>query len=110
MRRAAAAVALGASCAVSTAHLAMLESLMPLPRRCISDVLRQEDDLSAPAFTNEQLVTIQTIASPLPLQLRSAFLEALAAQLGDRDVGDGELHRCALEARRLVPASARCSA
>ena len=54
------------------------------------------------AFTDEQLVTIQTIASPLPLGLRGAFLEALAAQLGDRDVGDGELHRCALEARRLV--------
>ena len=54
------------------------------------------------AFTDEQLVTIQTIASPLPLGLRGAFLEALAAELGDRNVGDGELHRCALEARRLV--------
>ena len=31
------------------------------------------------AFTDEQLVTIQSIASPLPLGLRGAFLEALAA-------------------------------
>jgi len=45
------------------------------------------------AFTDEQLVTIQTIASLLPLGLRGAFLEALAAELGDRNVGDGELHR-----------------
>ncbi len=58
------------------------------------------------AFTDEQLVAIQTIAAPLPLQLRSAFLEALAAQLGNRDVGDGELHRIALEARRLVTGGA----
>jgi hypothetical protein len=54
------------------------------------------------AFTDEQLVTIQTIAAPLPLQLRSAFLEALANELDGRDVGDGELHRIALDARRLV--------
>jgi hypothetical protein len=27
------------------------------------------------AFTDEQLVTIQTIAAPLPLQLRSEFLD-----------------------------------
>jgi len=38
----------------------------------------------------------------LPLQLRSAFLEALAAQLGNRDVGDGELHKLAIAARQQV--------
>jgi hypothetical protein len=41
--------------------------------------------------------------APLPLGLRSAFLEALARELnGHSDVGDGDLHRCTLEARRQV--------
>jgi len=66
-----------------------------------------ENDPVPLAFTDEQLITIQTIAAPLPLQLRSAFLEVLAVQLGDRDVGGGELHRIALEARRLVTGGAR---
>jgi hypothetical protein len=57
------------------------------------------------AFTDEQLVTIQTIAAPLPLQLRSAFLQALANELDGREVGDGELHRAALKARDAVPRS-----
>ena len=55
------------------------------------------------AFTDAQLVIVQTIAAPLPPALRSAFLEALARGLNGRsDVGDGELHKLALEARRLV--------
>jgi hypothetical protein len=55
------------------------------------------------AFTDEQLVTIQTVAAPIPVNLRAAFLEALAAELAGRDdVGAGELHRLALEARRRV--------
>ena len=33
------------------------------------------------AFTDAQLTTIQIIAAPLPLQLRSEFLKALAAEL-----------------------------
>ena len=33
------------------------------------------------AFTDAQLTTIQIIAAPLPLQLRSEFLQALAAEL-----------------------------
>lgn len=49
------------------------------------------------AFTDEQLVTIQIIAAPLPPQLLSAFLQALANELEGREVGDGELHRIALE-------------
>jgi hypothetical protein len=48
------------------------------------------------------LVTIQTIASPLLPALRSAFLEALARELGGSDVGDGELHKLAIAARQQV--------
>jgi hypothetical protein len=55
-------------------------------------------------FTDERLVTIQTIASPLPLQLRGAFLEALAARRSAmsswRRVGRRSLATIALSIRR----------
>jgi hypothetical protein len=53
------------------------------------------------------LVTIQTIASPLPPQLRSEFLKALARELGDREVGDAHKRqaRPALVRQSLRPAA-----
>lgn len=55
------------------------------------------------AFTDEQLVIIQNIAAPLPVNLRSAFLMALDRSLAGRsDVGDGELHKLAIAARQQV--------
>ena len=55
------------------------------------------------AFTDEQLVIIQTIASPLPLKLRNAFLEVLAAELCSQEPADDEcLYNAALKARQVV--------
>jgi hypothetical protein len=34
--------------------------------------------------------------------LRGAFLRTLAAELGDRDIGDGELHQIAIKVRQHV--------
>jgi len=55
------------------------------------------------AFTAVQLTTIQIIAAPLPLRLRSEFLRALAAELcGCEPVDDQALHDAALRARQRV--------
>jgi hypothetical protein len=38
---------------------------------------------------------VRTATHQLPRSLRSIFLQRLAAQLGGREFGDGELHRVA---------------
>ena len=54
-------------------------------------------------FSDAQLTTIQTIAAPLPLQLRSEFLKVLAAELwGCEPADDQALHGAALRARHRV--------
>jgi hypothetical protein len=47
------------------------------------------------ALTDQQLDLVRTAAHQLPRSLRSAFLQRLAAQLGGREFGDGQLHRVA---------------
>ncbi len=55
------------------------------------------------AFTDAQLTTIQIIAAPLPLQLRSEFLKALATELyGCEPADDQTLHDAAHRARHGV--------
>jgi hypothetical protein len=52
------------------------------------------------ALTDTRLEQIKTLAAPLHPRWRGAFLRALAAELGDRQVGDGELHHIALRVRQ----------
>jgi hypothetical protein len=47
------------------------------------------------ALTDQQLDVVRTAGAQLPHRLRAAFLQKLAAQIDDRDIGDGELHRLA---------------
>ena len=54
-------------------------------------------------FTDAQLTTIQIVAVPLPLQLRSQFLKVLAAKLcGCEAPDDQALHDAALRACQRV--------
>ncbi len=54
-------------------------------------------------FSDAQLTTIQTIAAPLLLQLRSEFLKALAAELcGCEPADDQALHDAVLRARHRI--------
>jgi hypothetical protein len=52
------------------------------------------------ALSDAQLEQIKTLAAPLHPRWRGAFLRALAAEIGDREVGAGELHRIALRVRQ----------
>jgi hypothetical protein len=47
-----------------------------------------------------QLALIIDLATPLPREQRGAFLEAVAARLKGRQVGDGLLYREALAVQR----------
>jgi hypothetical protein len=57
------------------------------------------------SLSDDEMHTVTEIAAPIPLQLRGAFLRALAVELHGRgDIGAGELHRLAVAVRRrLVP-------
>jgi hypothetical protein len=48
------------------------------------------------ALNDYQLALIMDLATPLARKQRSAFLEAVAARLEGRQVGDGTLYREAL--------------
>ena len=52
------------------------------------------------ALNDYQLALIMDLATPLARKERSAFLEAVAARLGGRQVGDGALYRVALAVQR----------
>jgi len=52
-------------------------------------------------LTDAQLELVMRLSQPLQLRCRDAFLRILAHELrGKRDVGDGELHRIAVEVIR----------
>jgi hypothetical protein len=51
-------------------------------------------------LTDSQLDVIQAAAQPLAPADRSAFVEAVAAGLRGREVGDGLLHRTIAEAQK----------
>lgn len=51
-------------------------------------------------LSDSQMRDVIEIAAPIPYALRAIFLRTLAAELGDRDGGDGEVHRAALRARQ----------
>jgi len=52
------------------------------------------------ALNDYQLALIMDLATPLTCEQRSAFLEAVAARLKGRQIGDGTLYRTALEVQR----------
>jgi hypothetical protein len=52
------------------------------------------------ALNDYQLALIMDLATPLARKQRSAFLEAVAARLEGRQVGDGALYRVALAVQR----------
>ncbi|HKB23136.1 MAG TPA: hypothetical protein VKC99_10195 [Methyloceanibacter sp.] len=52
------------------------------------------------ALNDYQLALIMGLATPLARKQRSAFLEAVAARLEGRQVGDGALYRVALAVQR----------
>jgi len=52
------------------------------------------------ALNDYQLALIMDLATPLARKRRSAFLEAVAARLEGRQVGDGALYRVALGVQR----------
>ena len=52
------------------------------------------------ALNDNQLALIMDLATPLARKQRSAFLEAVAARLEGRQVGDGALYRVALAVQR----------
>jgi hypothetical protein len=63
--------------------------------------------MTAVALTDDQLGQVMDIAASILHDLRGDYLERIAADLRrrcDRDgsVGDGDVHRAALEARRAV--------
>jgi hypothetical protein len=53
------------------------------------------------ALTDDQLDAIMSAAQPLAPADRSPFLEAVAAGLRGREIGDGLIHRMIAEAQRL---------
>ena len=54
------------------------------------------------ALNDYQLALIMDLATPLRCEQRSAFLEAVAARLKGRQIGDGTLYRTALEVQRQM--------
>jgi hypothetical protein len=52
------------------------------------------------ALTDEQIDTLARIAAPLSPHDRQSFLQDVARELNGRDIGDGLLHRVAVECQR----------
>jgi len=53
-----------------------------------------------PSFTDSQLDALMRVAAPLHPRDRRAFMEDVAAALNGHEVGDGNLHRVAIECQR----------
>jgi hypothetical protein len=53
-------------------------------------------------LTDTQLQMVQELARPLRHWQRTKFLQALARHLEGKEVGDGSVHRAALDAQREV--------
>jgi len=54
------------------------------------------------ALTDAQMREVMAAARLVPTHLRSAFLEQLAAELRDREIGDGLVHRLAHDVVRRI--------
>jgi hypothetical protein len=59
------------------------------------------------ALSDSQLEQLKNLAAPLHPRWRGTFLRALAAEIGDREVGAGGLHRIALRVRQSTIERAR---
>jgi hypothetical protein len=53
-----------------------------------------------PSFTDAQLDALMRVAAPLHPRDRRAFMEDVARALDGREIGDGSLHRVAIEIQR----------
>ena len=53
-------------------------------------------------LTDEQMREVQQAAAIVPYDLRQTFLERLALELRDKDLGDGLVHRVAYEVARDI--------
>jgi hypothetical protein len=53
-------------------------------------------------LTDEQMREVQQAAAIVPHDLRQAFLERLALELRDKDLGDGLVHRTAYAVARSI--------
>jgi hypothetical protein len=63
------------------------------------------------ALSDEQLDVLKAAAAPVPYSLRTHFLERIAARLGGRTIGNGELLQPARAANDLAQfARSRCVA
>jgi hypothetical protein len=58
--------------------------------------------MSPIALSDTQLRELMQAAQLVPLDLRDAFLERVAARLRGQDLGDGLVHRVAYEVARLM--------
>ena len=54
------------------------------------------------ALTDAQLRELMQAAQLVPLDLRNAFLQQVAARLRGKDLGDGLVHRVAYEVARSI--------
>ena len=66
--------------------------------------------MAAIAFTDAQLEQIRMTAAQIPRRLRNIYLERIVQLLGDRDFGDGDVHRAARAAAGEIPARAASGA
>jgi hypothetical protein len=58
------------------------------------------------ALTDTQLADITAVARTLPRWQRNAFLQAVANEITDKEIGDGAVHLAAVRAARKVEAAA----
>jgi hypothetical protein len=52
------------------------------------------------SFSDDELRALMHLATPVPIENRSAYLEAVAAALGDMPVGPGSFYRTAASLQR----------
>jgi hypothetical protein len=65
-----------------------------------SDATDRHVEFAALHFTSEQLQTIFALATPVPAWARDTYLRGIAWRLQHREIGDGSVHKAALESQR----------
>ena len=58
--------------------------------------------MSPIALTDSELHEVRQAAQMVPYDLRQVFLERLALELRDKDLGAGLVHRIAFEVARMI--------